>query len=101
MVRERCRALGRSSDDEVVTVRRRRRERVEEGGGGRGGTGGRRRESPEIPRMESRGGTGQPDRAASLVGCTEGRQLPAGLPPPRIIRDEGGKETERDRARDI
>lgn len=44
--------------------------------------------------MESRGGTGQPDRAASLVGCTEGRQLPAGLPPPRIIRDEGEKEKE-------
>lgn len=43
--------------------------------------------------MESRGRTGQPDRAASLVGCTEGRQLPAGLPPPRIIRDEGEKES--------
>lgn len=41
-----------------------------------------------------RGGTGQPDRAASLVGCTEGRQLLAGLPPPRIIRNE--RERERD-----
>lgn len=43
--------------------------------------------------MENRGGTGRPDRAGSLVGCTEGRQLPAGLPPPRIIRD--GKEREK------
>lgn len=42
-----------------------------------------------------RGGTGQPDRAASLAGCTEGRQLPAGLPPPRIIRHESETESER------
>jgi hypothetical protein len=35
--------------------------------------------------MESREGTGRPDRAASLVGCTEGRQLPAGLPPSRTV----------------
>ncbi|KYQ60169.1 hypothetical protein ALC60_00575, partial [Trachymyrmex zeteki] len=39
-----------------------------------------------------RGGTGQPDWAASLASCTEGRQLPAGLPPPRIIRDKRERE---------
>lgn len=81
----------RSSDDEVVTVRwrrrRRRRNEVEQGT--------EERISGDSTHGESRGGTGQPDRAASLVGCTEGRQLPAGLPPPRIIRDE----RERDRAR--
>lgn len=70
-------SVGISSDDEVVTVWRC------DGGGGET-VGRRRRESPEIPCMESREGTGQPDRAASLVGCTEGRQLPAGLPPPRL-----------------
>lgn len=45
------------------------------------------------PYVEER--ASQPDRAASLAGCTEGRQLPAGLPPPRIIRHESETESER------
>lgn len=47
--------------------------------------------------MECREGTGRPDRAASLVGCTEGRQLPAGLPSSRIIRDVREKKMKRER----
>lgn len=47
-----------------------------------------------------RGGTGQPDRAASLAGCTEGRQLLAGLLPPRIIRNKKTRERERKRERE-
>jgi len=46
--------------------------------------------------MESREGTGRPDRAASLVGCTEGRQLPAGLPPSRTVRRARGRRMEKD-----
>lgn len=74
--------------------RRRRRRRGRKKAGEEEGASERRREARkrrrgipgEIPRMEeSREGTGRPDRAASLVGCTEGRQLPAGLPPSRII----------------
>lgn len=42
-----------------------------------------------------RGGTGQPDRAASLAGCTEGKQLLAGLPPSRIIRNERKRKREK------
>lgn len=82
-------STGRSSGDEVVTVRR-----WKGGGEGRGEAEERRwgGGGENLRRFHAwravRGGTGQPDRAASLAGCTEGRQLLAGLPPPRIIRDE-------------
>lgn len=86
-------SAGRSSGDQVVTVRRydgkvEEMEKDEERRWGGGGENLRRFHAWRAVR----GGTGQPDRAASLAGCTEGRQLLAGLPPPRIIRHEREEE---------